>query len=162
MAERLNDSTLDQVMIRFHIPINKGDTPDKRLLAFALAKQFHAIGEGNGEAKDIAKDFYKPDAFITSFPKYAERSLEKFSKIKMPFSEEEERVLEDIYVCNKLSSRPNAGEGRRSRSGRSSETLIERASLQNIGEYSKKTVLVANGGMGKSMLLQRVFVESIR
>ena len=162
MAERLNDSTLDQVMIRFHIPINKGDTPDKRLLAFALAKQFHAIGEGNGEAKDIAKDFYKPDAFITSFPKYAERSLEKFSKIKMPFSEEEERVLEDIYVCNKLSSRPNAGEGRRSRSGRSSEILIERASLQNIGEYSKKTVLVANGGMGKSMLLQRLFVESIR
>lgn len=162
LAGSLNDSMLDQVMIRFHIPINEGDTPDKRLLAFALAKQFYAIVEGNGEAEDIAKDFYKPDAFITTFPKYAERALDKFSKIKMPFSEDEERVLEDIYVCNRLSSRTNTSEGRRSRSSRSMEKLIERATLENIGEYSKRTVLVANGGMGKSMLLQRLFVESIR
>lgn len=162
LAGSLNDSTLGQVMIRFHIPINEGDTPDKRLLAFALAKQFHAIAEGDGNANDIAKDFYKPDTFITTFPKYAERALDKFSKIKMPFSEDEERVLEDIYVCNRLSSRANINEGRRSRSSRSMETLIEKASLENIGEYSKKTVLVANGGMGKSMLLQRLFVKSIR
>ena len=86
LAGSLNDSTLGQVMIRFHIPINEGDTPDKRLLAFALAKQFHAIAEGDGNANDIAKDFYKPDTFITTFPKYAERALDKFSKIKMPFS----------------------------------------------------------------------------
>ena len=161
LAGHLNDSTLDHVMIRFHIPVNKDESPDKRLLAFAMAKQLHAIAEGNGEAGDVAKDFYKPSAFITSFPKYAKRALEKFSKIKMPFSEEEERVLEDIYVCNKLSSRASTSTGRRSRSSRSMETLIERATLENIGEYSKKTVLVANGGMGKSMLLQRLFVESV-
>lgn len=162
LTKHLNDNMLDQVMIRFHIPLNKGESPDKRLLAFSLAKQFHAIAEGNGEAGDIAENFYKPDAFITLFPRYADRALEKFSKIRVPFSEEEERVLEDIYVCNKLSSRANANTGRRSRNGRAAETLIERATLENIAEYSKKTVLVANGGMGKSMLLQKLFVDSAK
>lgn len=161
LARYLNDSALEQTMIRFRIQVKKGESPDKRLLAFAIAKQLHAIAEGNGEAGDVAKDFYKPDAFITSFPKYAERALEKFSKIKMPFSEGEERALGDIYVCNKLSSRVSASAGRRSRGSSSMETLIEGATLENIGEYSKRTVLVANGGMGKSMLLQRLFVESV-
>ena len=160
-AKNLNDNMLILTMSRFHISVGKNDVPDKRLLAFALAKQFLAIAKGNGEAEDIAKDFYKPDASLSVFPKYKERASEKYSKIKMPFSDGAEKELKKIYVCNKLSSSAKEKNYRNTGSRKSADFLIERPTLKRIREYSSKTVLVANGGMGKSILLQRLFFDSI-
>jgi len=39
--------------------------------------------------------------------------------------------------------------------------IIQNATLDLISEYSRKVILVANGGMGKSMMLQHLFLESI-
>lgn len=160
-SKNLNDNVLVLIMSRFHISIDKNSVPDKRLFAFALAKQFLAIAKGNGEAEDIAKDFYKPDASLSVFPKYKERASEKYNKIKMPFSDGVEKELEKIYVCNKLSSSAKEKVNKHAGSSKSADVLIEKPTLQNIREYSPKTVLVANGGMGKSILLQRLFLDSI-
>lgn len=154
----LNDSVLRNIMVSFRIELQEGKDPDKRLFAYALAKQFYAIAQGNGNADDVVKDYYNPDTYIISFPEYAERTKTKYEKTETPFSDAEERLLEDVYVCNILSSRLAATKSRHSRT---QEKTIQNASLDLISEYSKKVILVANGGMGKSMMLQHLFLESI-
>jgi hypothetical protein len=152
VSKDLNDSELMTVMSRFGIELHEGEDPDKRLFAYALSKQFHAIARGNGNAEDIVKDHYRPEAHIISFPEYAERTKSKYEKTEMPFSEGEERLLKDIYVCNTLMH---------SRHKRSQEEPILNATLELIAKRSKRVILVANGGMGKSMMLQHLFLESI-
>lgn len=159
IAQDLNDSVLHSIMVSFNIELREGETPDKRLFAYALAKQFHAIAQGGGNADAIVEHFYKPDAHIISFPEYAERTISKYEKTEMPFSDGEERLLEDVYVCNILSSRLAATNNRHSRT---QEKIIMDANLDLILEYAKKVILVANGGMGKSMMLQHLFLESIK
>lgn len=164
LSEDLNDSTLTQLMIRFGISLKEGTAPDKKLLAFALGKVLHAIACGNGETKEEAKDYYKPDAHIKVFAKYQERAFDKYSKVTLPFTEEDdERLLDEIYVCNKLSSRIGSGNGgRRSARNRAAEVIIEDATLEKIAGYHRHVSLIAIGGMGKSMMLQHLFYESIK
>ena len=84
---------------------------------------------------------------------YANRTKLKYEKTKTPFSDGEERLLEDVYVCNILSSRLSATKNRHSRT---QERTILNANLDSISEYSNRVILVANGGMGKSMMLQHL------
>lgn len=158
ISKDLNDSVLRNVMFSFRIELQEGEDPDKRLFAYALAKQFYAIAQGNGNADDIVKNYYKPEAHIISFPEYSERTKAKYEKTETPFSDGEERLLEDVYVCNILSSRLAALKNWHSRT---QEKTIPNANLDLIAEYSKTVILVANGGMGKSMMLQHLFLESI-
>ncbi|MDL2205825.1 NACHT domain-containing protein [Eubacteriales bacterium OttesenSCG-928-N13] len=154
----LNDSELEVVMSRFGIELQQ-EAPDKRIFACALAKQFYSIAQGNGETTAEAKNYYRPNAHIASFPEYVKRTTAKYEKIRTPFSEGEERLIDDIYVCNKLSSRLTTT---RNRNRGTQETIILDATLDQIAEYAKNAILVANGGMGKTMLLQHLFLESIR
>ena len=105
VSEDLNDAVLRQIMRDFLITLREDETPDKRLFAFALAKQFLTIAKGCGEGDDVVKDLYKPDAYILSFPEYVEKTQNKYEKTETPFSDGEERMLEEVYVCNVLSSR---------------------------------------------------------
>lgn len=165
LSRDLNDSTLGQTMLNFRIALKKDETPDKRLFAYALAKQFYAIVQGSGDAEDEMKKFYNPTAHIRFFPKYQERATEKYSTVRLPFSDDDdERKLEEIYVCNKLSSRIGSGEARRRtvRSSRAPEIIIESATLPAIADYAKQVALIAIGGMGKSMMLQHLFLDSIK
>lgn len=154
----LNDSVLRNIMASFKIELAEEETPDKRLFAYALAKQFYAIAQGNGSSDDVVEHFYKPEAHIISFPEYVDRTKSKYEKTETPFSDGEERLLADVYVCNILSSRLAATKNRHSRT---QEKTILNANLELISEYSRKVILVANGGMGKSMMLQHLFLESI-
>ena len=158
VSNDLNDNVLSDIMISFSIELDEGETPDKRLFAYALAKQFCAIAQGSGNADDLVENYYKPDANVLSFPEYATRTKSKYEKTKTPFSDGEERFLEDVYVCNILSSRLAATKNRHNRT---QEKTILNANLDSIAEYSKKVILVANGGMGKSMMLQHLFLDSI-
>ena len=94
----MNDSALRDVMHRFGLEMQTGEAPDKRLFAFTLAKLFYAIAQGNGETAAEAKTFYKPEAHIISFPGYVARTIAKYEKIKTPFSEGEERLIEGRRV----------------------------------------------------------------
>ena len=158
IAKDLNNIVLRDIMVSFNIHLSEGEAPDKRLFAEALANQFYEIAKGNGNADDVVTRFYKPDAHIISFPEYAERTKLKYINTETPFSDRGERLLENVYVCNKLSSRLAVT---RNRHSGTQEIIISNANLDLISDYSKKVILIANGGMGKSMMLQHLFLESI-
>lgn len=155
LAAELNMSELPLVASRFGISTQKDEGIDKDAFAFAIAKQFYALAQGSGEAKNIVLKRYHPGMRL--FPVYVERAVEKFSKIETPFTESEERLLNEVYVCNKLTNRQGSFAGR----SRGALKVIENVTLDSIREYKNKVILVANGGMGKSMMLRHLFMESI-
>lgn len=155
LAAELNVSQLSLVASRFGISTQNGEGIDKDAFAFAIAKQFYALAHGGGEAANITLEMYRPR--LKLFPIYEERATKKFSKIETPFIESEERLLNEVYVCNKVTNRQGSFIGRR----RGAIKVIENATLDSIREYSNKVILVANGGMGKSMMLRHLFMESI-
>ena len=85
---------------------------------------------------------------ILSFPEYVEKTQNKYEKTETPFSDGEERMLEEVYVCNVLSSRLGTT---RNRHSQTQERTITEATLEQIPDYAKKVILVANCGMGKSI-----------
>lgn len=152
----LNISKINLVAQRFFIFPPEGEVVDKEALAFAITRQFYEIAKGNGEADRIADKVYKPSAL--TFPIYAKRALNKYSKTKMPFTDDEERMLEDVYVCNTISSRSSNA----SRASRGAVHNIEDISLEKIKEYSHRTILIGNGGMGKSIMLNYLFINALK
>lgn len=155
LSAELNVTQLSLVASRFGISTQNDEGIDKDAFASAIAKQFYDLAQGSGEAKNIVPEMYHPGMRL--FPVYVERAAEKFSKIETPFTESEERLLNEVYVCNRITNRQGSFVGR----SRGVNKVIENATLDNIREYSNKVILVANGGMGKTMMLRHLFMESI-
>lgn len=155
VAKNLNTSVLPLVASRFGISVPKDECIDKDAFSLAVTKQFYALAQGNGEAENIVPKIYRPQLML--FPVYAQKASDKFSKIETPFTDSEERFLDEIYVCNKLINRQSSFVGRT----RGPLRVIENVTLDSIRGYSSKVILVANCGMGKSMMLQHLFMESI-
>ena len=57
ISRDLNDRVLRNIMASFKIELAEEETPDKRLFAYALAKQFYSIAQGNGSGDDIIENF---------------------------------------------------------------------------------------------------------
>lgn len=155
VKEKLNVSQLALTARKFEVSVPKNSGVDKDAFAFAIVKQFYALAQGNGEAENIVPSMYRPG--LKLFPVYEERASEKFSKVEIPFTESEERLLDEVYVCNSLTSRQGAFTGH----SRGAVKVIENATLDSIREYSNKVTLVSYGGMGKSMMLRHLFMDSI-
>lgn len=156
LIKTLNLSQIIRVASRFYIIPPKGESVDKEAFAHAITKQFYEIAKGNGNGANIAAKAYKP--MLITFSVYSQKALLKYSKIKTPFTNDEERPLEEVYVCNSIISRSmNSG-----RVSRGAVHTIDEISLDKICEYSPKTILIGNGGMGKSIMLNYLFVNSIK
>ena len=155
VAKNLNTSGLPLVASRFGISVSQDECVDKDAFSYAITKQFYALAQGSGEAENTVPKMYKPRLML--FPVYAKKASDKFSKIETPFTDSEERLLDEIYVCNRLINRRSSFVGRT----RGAVKIIENATLDSIKGYSSKVILVANCGMGKSMMLQHLFMKSI-
>jgi len=157
LEKNINISELNTVAARFGIKPNDDENVDKESFAFAVSKLFYKIAEGNGEADNIAPQLYNPSLRV--FPTYAKKAEDKFSKIKMPFIDTyEERLLDDIYVCNRLSNRKLSNKNLRA-----TPLIIENVTLSKLSDMKlKKVKLIANGGVGKSMMMQHLFYQAIK
>ncbi len=155
LNKTLSADKLDVVASNFGISIPKGEHPDKECLAISITEQFYEIAAGRGIGDDIAKVMYKPA--ILTFPSYVKKAVSKYSKTKTPFTDDEERLLDDVYVCNSISSRSS-----NSRSYAKTVFTTNEITLEKIKEYSNKTILIGNAGMGKSIMLTYLFLHSIK
>jgi predicted NACHT family NTPase len=146
------------VMDRFGIKVSNINEVDKELFVVAIGQQFHEIAKGNGSAENIVKSIYENTESRLLFPVYEKKSLAEYSKIKTNFADEECN-MEDVFICNTLSSVDSAY----SRKGMPARgTVIKDATLDKIAQQSNRVAIIANGGMGKSMMLRHLFVESMK
>lgn len=152
----LDVNEINNVAARFGIELKAGENADRDLLASAITKQFHEIALGKGYAADIVAKEYGPTS--SSYDDYSDKALLLYSKIEIPFVDAyEEALLQDIYVANDLT---NSAKQLR-RTVRTRVVTISDPTLEKIKAYHSRTVLVGNGGMGKSIMLRHLFVQAL-
>lgn len=155
----LFDNHLELLLDRFGVTLDSGALVNKEGLCRALGRQLYAIAENNGEADIVVGRYYTCSRANVLFPAYAERTLERYKEINTVLYGSEDRIFDDIYVCNTISNRPGVNYTRR-RQQLTKE--IEDATLEKIAEFSNRVILIGNGGMGKSLMLQHLLIESVK
>lgn len=155
LMENLNANLVEEVAANFGLRL-KDEPLSKELFAVALMKQFYAIANGNGEAENIVSTEYREAMRPKEFPIYIEKATDKYRRIDALTGGSEVRLLKEYYVCNPITTSAS-----RSRAQGSSSQIIENVTAEKIGEISNRVILIGNGGCGKTLMLQHLFVDSV-
>ena len=158
LVQKLNEKYTDELLTRFGVHLHDGEPFDKEMFSIALAKQFLAIAKGDGEAEDIVESAYREDFNIDAFPTYAENSLKKYEKMKTLLYTSEERPFDDFFVCNTVTM----DRYHFMRNRKETSKVIENVTLDKLLSKSRFSLIVGMGGIGKSMMMRHLFLESIR
>ena len=158
LQKDLLDDKLSILVEKFGISLATTENVDKAQLCQALTELFFALARGNGTTEQTAAEFYVSNSKNAYFPVYVQHCTRKYANVRMIFDEYEERALADIFVCNTLTNRFHTFATRRRFAP---QLIIEDATLDKLAEKTKMTLIIGNGGMGKSLMLQHLFLESI-
>ncbi len=97
--------------------------------------------------------FIMPDVY-----KYLRKAEEKYSTIKILIDRDNPKPFYDFYVCNGINNRTvNKREPQRSQSG----FPIENATVDRIAQHTKFAIICGTGGLGKSMMMQHLMLNTI-
>jgi hypothetical protein len=162
LAERINDDMICKLLEGFSISVNPGVVPDKYALSSALATQFKAIADGYGESKDIVRALYQQRLAISEFPDYLKNAQNKYSKMKTLLYRSEQRPFDEFFVCNTISMIPFRNRRPRVGSRINAVHEIDNVNLPKLAEQSQCVLLVGMGGIGKSMMMRHLFLNSIK
>ena len=158
LAVKLNDKTLPRIFEAYGIQLAKAQEPDKYVLAAAMAEQFLALAEGDGEADNVLFDAYKRALVPEEFPAYIDASYDKFCKLKTLLYTNEERPFDEFFVCNTVRTEEYYFRKRM----RSSDKVIKDVTLDKLLEKARYCILIGMGGIGKSMMMRHLFLEAIK
>ena len=147
----INDSALPRLMVAFEIQLHKDELPDKFAFSSALAHQFLLIAEGNNHADNVVRKTYYDITSHFSFSEYVRNSKEKYSRMKTILYTSEERNFYDFFVCNSIYYQHQT-----------QDMYIESATLEKLLNISRYTFLVGTGGIGKTMMMRHLFLDSIK
>ena len=161
LQDKLNDSAIDRLFSAFKIEVKDTERKDKNALAFSIAKQLKAIAEGRGEANLIANEVYREYMKPVDFSEYVNKSYEKYSKRKTILYSSEARPIEEFYVCNNIRTTFN-GLWTRESDEEHKDSVIKNATLESIFERNPYCLLIGPEGIGKSMMMYYLFIDSIK
>ena len=156
VSAKFNEKTLPSLLTAFGVQLAENEVPDKFAFSAALAKQFGAIARGNGEAENIINDIYRTYLRVSDFPDYVRNSQAKYARLKTLLYSSEERSFDEFFVCNTISRVPS-----RHRHV-PDHVLIKNVVLEDLAKRSRNVLLVGMGGIGKSMMMRHLFLDSIR
>jgi len=147
----INEAALPQLMAAFEIQLHKDELPDKFAFSSALAQQFLLIAEGNNYADNVVRKIYYDIISHFSFGEYVINSREKYSRMKTILYTAEEHDFYDFFVCNGIHYQCQT-----------QDMYIESATLEKLLNVSRYTLLIGTGGIGKTMMMRHLFLDSIK
>lgn len=96
---------------------------------------------------------FQADAFLT----YLSNVRTKYSTIKTLLYNDQPKPFYDFYVCNNITWRERAD-----REGAAfTRTLIVDANIKKLGEISRFIFITGAGGLGKSMMMRHLLINTI-
>lgn len=152
LSSSLNEEILIKIMESFNIHMSSDEIPDKFAFSSSLSKQFLKIAQGNGDTEDCVNTLYRESLNVVDFPDYVENSKKKYSKLKTLLYTSDEHEFDEFFVCNGISHCPHS----------SSDKIIQDVTLEKLLDISQYILLVGMGGIGKSMMMRHLFLNSIR
>lgn len=147
--------------VAFNLKVIKNEAADLDINRFvvAIARQMNEFAQGKGEAKNILIESYEAYDIQSDLSDYLEKSINRHKIMKLVG--DQEVLLRDYYVCNFIGDKPGVFADR----AQVRCQIIENATLDKIKTFDKriinyKTLLIGNGGMGKTLMLQHLFLNS--
>lgn len=148
----------------FEVQIDKGEDIDEYALSYALAIQFKEIAAHKGSADNNVNKVYREYDRGDLYKNYIKKAMKSYRWMSIHDGEEGE--LDDYYVCNTLSF--NSPKVAPSKPGKVNEAIIDDATLEKLMDYRKNrtgvdnnnSMLIGNGGIGKTLMIQHLFLES--
>ncbi len=123
----------------------------------------------NGKAPDLSlfndgnlllldRALFEDEDNNTPFSKYLNEASQYFSTKKTLLYAEQPRPFYDLYVCNDIRYRKFRVVGARDTK---EEKIIKNATVELLDAESKYVIIQGTGGIGKSMLLTHLFLDSV-
>ncbi len=162
IAFKLHDTVLRGVLGKSGVEIGDKEIPDKYAFANAVTMQFKSIVEGNGEGENVLVEAYFKFTSTNEFPDYIRKSHEKYSKMKTLLYTYEEKNFDDFFVCNSICKDIRKAGFAHRRSRIKDDEIINNATLDDLAQKSNFVLLIGMGGIGKSMMMRHLFLESIK
>lgn len=150
----------------FQVHVDKDEDIDEYALSYALAVQFMEIAAHKGSADNNVNKVYREYDRGDIYKNYIKKAIKSYRWMSIHDGDEGE--LKEYYVCNTLSfNSPNLAP---SNPGKTNEAVIEDATLEKLMTYRKNrtgtdnnnSMLIGNGGIGKTLMLQNLFLESAK
>ena len=151
LQKKIKKDKLSQLAESFGVSNEK--SVDAEAFINALVNQIKELVEHGGRANDVVANEYA-NATAVEFPVYRKKAEAKFSKIYTLLYADEEQPFYDFFVCNKIRNHRRAIENNKS--------VIENVTLDKLAESSPFIILVGMGGIGKSMMMRHLFLQSLK
>lgn len=150
----------------FGIQEDSNENVDEYALSYALAVQFKEMAAHNGNADNNISKVYRECDRGDLYKNYIKKAMKSYRWMTIHGGEEGE--LQDYYVCNTLSF--NSPTVVPTKLGKTNEAIIEDATLEKLMTYRKNrtgldntnSMLIGNGGIGKTLMLQHLFLEAAK
>ncbi len=156
LSSKINDAYMEAVAAEFGIHTEKLNGINKELFAEALTLQFKAIVVGKGFADDIVAATYNSRLTPNVYGEYIQKAVNQYNNMTLLGGEE--CSLDDGYVCNYIAT--SSGVFVRNKRGVIADATLEKLRTFDRRGVSNNILLVASGGMGKTLMLQHLFVDA--
>ncbi|MDO4650815.1 MAG: NACHT domain-containing protein, partial [Eubacteriales bacterium] len=156
LTSKIKKETISLLAESFDITCSSPNTINKQNLAEAIIRQFRAIVSGHGDATDIVAQTYYSKEKPAVFGEYIRKAVNAYKR--MTILGGKECLLDECYVCNNIGTRP--GVFVRNKNGLIYDATLEKLKSFDRRAETKNTLLIANGGMGKSLMLQHLFIDA--
>lgn len=152
-----DNSLIREIAIGVEIHLKQGEHLDRRKFAHAVTRQFVEIAKGYGESENVIPAEYAKKPPAIGFDVYLDGAIDKYKW--MHILGEDECLLEDYFVCNRVSVTATVF------SNRSRMAPIEDATLKKLCTFDVRgetchIILIGYGGIGKTLMLRHLFLES--
>lgn len=154
LFNNINDDFVPSIASHFGITPIDNEVVNKKALVKALTLQFKDFVKGKGEADNKIKDFYYSKLPQINYSSYLAKTIKLYEV--MTILGGTECKLEDCYVCNHISTRPEVFP---------TQNIIKNATVEDLSNFDKRgpvkrILLIGGGGSGKTLMLQHLFVDS--
>lgn len=162
IRKHLNTNLLKDTAAKLGILVQSNDDLDKESFSLVVSKLLLEIARGCGEADYDITEAYRASERKDKFKNYIRKSVNCFKW--MGIHGGEEGLLSEYYVCNTLAFNTNSPLPRRKMTNK--DSYIKDATLQSILDFRKErtgkdnqnSLLIGNGGIGKTLMLQHLFM----
>lgn len=164
LKSNLNSSLLRDTAAKFGINVRTNEDVDKEVFAKVLSQLYMEIIRGCGQADFDTANAYRLAERKDTFRSFINKAKNSYQW--MGIHGGEQGLLKDYYVCNTLAFNTNSVINRRNIDNK--DSFITDATLQKLLDFRKKrtqndnqnSLLIGNGGIGKTLMLQHLFMES--
>ena len=156
---KFDDNFIQNLADDFGICLKNDEKPDKSKLAYAISVQFVELAKKDGTANNIVPTEYKKTQPLSydEFDEYLKNTKEKYSKVRTLLFRDEPYPFYDFYVTNNLERRTINPYNR----GTYSTYEIPNVDIEVLSEISNFIIITGVGGLGKSMMMRHLLLDSI-